>query len=204
MTLDELLHSRCSCRQFTAGTLPLAALASVLQAAYGVARQEAYGRLDFTTRTVPSGGALYPLELTLICRQVEGLASGVYHYLPGLHALECVKAVVVPAAFLTYLFMGQSQLTQAPVLGVLSAAFGRTMKKYGDRGYRYILLEAGHVMQNLNLACTSLGLGSCNIGGFFDDELAGLLGLPVAQEAVLYAVAIGMPAATGRQQQRDL
>jgi len=78
------------------------------------------------------------------------------------------------------------------------------MKKYGDRGYRYILLEAGHVMQNLNLACTSLGLGSCNIGGFFDDELAGLLGLPVAQEAVLYAVAIGMPAATGRQQQRDL
>lgn len=204
MALDEVLCSRCSCRQFTAAALPLAALASVLRAAYGVARQEAYGRLDFTTRTVPSGGALYPLELSLICRHVEGLASGIYHYLPGQHALEGVKAVAPPLPFLTYLFMGQAQLVAAPVLVVLSAAFGRTMKKYGDRGYRYILLEAGHAMQNLNLACTALGLGSCNIGGFFDEELAALLGLPVAHEGVLYAVAIGWPAAASRQQQRDL
>lgn len=204
MTLDEVLRSRCSCRQFTADALPLATLSSLLRAAYGVVRQEAYGPLDFATRTVPSGGALFPLELSLICRHVEGLASGIYHYLPSLHALECVKAVEVPPPFLTYLFMGQAQLTAAPLLVVLSAAFGRTMKKYGDRGYRYILLEAGHAMQNLNLASTVLGLGSCNIGGFFDDELAGLLGLPAAHEGVLYATAIGMPAAAGRQQQRDL
>ena len=78
----------------------------------------------------------------------------------------------------------------------LTAVVARSLHKYADRGYRLILLEAGHVGQNLNLACAALGCGSVNLGGFLDADLETLLGLDSAVEVPIYAVAIGRPAGT--------
>jgi SagB-type dehydrogenase family enzyme len=150
--------------------------------------------MELCERPVPSGGGLYPLELYLVVRAVDGLVPGVYHYVAAAHALERLRDVALPERFVTYLFMNQAYFAEAALVAVLTAMPERSLWRYGERGYRYLLLEAGHVGQNLNLAAAALGLGTCNAGGFFDDELAGLLRADVEREVPLYAVAVGHPA----------
>ena len=82
-------------------------------------------------------------------------------------------------------------LAQAAVCFVLTAIFQRTRWRYRERAYRYVLLEAGHLGQNLYLAASSIGLGACAVGAFLDDKLNDLLGLDGEQEAVLYIIAVG-------------
>ena len=188
--LDEALSGRVSCRRFLADAVPLETLSALLLAGYGVERRSGPVMQD---RPVPSGGGLYPLELTLLVRAVSGLDAGVYHYVPAAHGLELVRAVELPRAFLAYLFMGQPWVAEAALVCVISFAGGRSLPKYGDRGYRYALLEAGHVMQNLNLAASALGVGCVNLGGFYDDELATLAGIDIEHEIPLYCSALGLP-----------
>lgn len=73
----------------------------------------------------------------------------------------------------------------------ITAIFERSVFKYGDRGYRFIFLEAGHVAQNMNLVCAALGLGCVNIGGFFDREIDDLLDLDGITHSTLYMLALG-------------
>lgn len=202
--LDSLLERRCSCRIFADAPVALATIGAVLRDGYGILATDHDKRLEFPLRPVPSGGGLYPLELNLIARQIDGLAPGVYHYVAEHPGLELVAEAEYPKVLLDYLFMGQASLTAAPALLVLSAVWHRSMTKYGDRGYRYMLFEAGHVMQNINLSAASRGLGSCNIGGFFDVELGELIQLDRDTETPLYACAIGLPAEEGRMAQRDI
>lgn len=188
--LDEALLGRVSCRRFRVDAVPLAVLSALLSAGYG---SESRSGPVLQDRPVPSGGGLYPLELSLLVRAVDGLLPGVYHYVPAARGLELVRAVELPRAFITYLFMGQPWVAEAALVAVISFVGGRSLTKYGDRGYRYALLEAGHVMQNLNLAASALGLGCVNLGGFYDDELATLAGIDIEQEIPLYCSAIGVP-----------
>lgn len=188
--LEEALAARVSCRRFRAGAVPLEVLSALLSAGYGVGQRSGPTMQD---RPVPSGGGLYPLEVTLLVRAVDGLAAGVHHYVPAARGLELVRAVELPPAFLSYLFMGQPWVAEAALVCVISFAGGRSLTKYGDRGYRYALIEAGHVMQNLNLAASALDLGCVNLGGFYDDELATLAGIDIEHEIPLYCGAIGIP-----------
>jgi SagB-type dehydrogenase family enzyme len=87
--------------------------------------------------------------------------------------------------------LGQSLLERAGVCFILSAIFQRARWKYRERTYRYALLEAGHIGQNLYLAATSMGLGVCAIGAFLDDDLNELLGLDGEEEAAVYIIAVG-------------
>jgi SagB-type dehydrogenase family enzyme len=109
------------------------------------------------------------------------------------HALELLDTEPVPSARLTEIFMGQGYAGDAALVVVLTAVPARSLWKYADRGYRLILLEAGHVAQTLNLASAALGLGSVNLGGFLDMELGDLLGLDNELEVPLYAIAVGQP-----------
>lgn len=190
LPLAEALRARVSCRTFRPDALPLADLATVLRCGYGVEHRSGTVMQD---RPAPSGGGLYPLEISLLVRAVEGLEPGVYHYVPAVDGLEQVQQVALPRAFTTYLFMGQPWVADAAVVAVISFVGARSLTKYGDRGYRYALLEAGHTMQNLNLAVAALGLGAVNLGGFYDDELAVLCGIDIEHEVPLYASAIGHP-----------
>lgn len=199
-----LLARRCSCRVFRDQPIGLGALAGLLRCGYGVLGSDHAGRLEFVHRPVPSGGGLYPLEVSLIVRQVEGAEPGIYHYVAEYHGLECVARIDVPKPLLDHIFMGQAALTAAPVLIVLSAVWDRCLFKYGDRAYRYMLFEAGHVMQTLNLAALGHGLGSCNMGGFFDEELGKLLALDLNRETPLYACALGIPGSETKMGMRNL
>ncbi|MPZ73351.1 MAG: SagB/ThcOx family dehydrogenase [Nitriliruptorales bacterium] len=202
--LSELLKRRVSCRAFTSEALTLPAIATLLRSAYGVLGSSVGGDVALFDRAVPSAGGLYPLEVSLLVRAVDGLSSGVHHYVPGADGLEQLRRDPLPHQLISYLFMGQPWVAQAAVVVVLSGATGRTLVKYGDRGYRYLLLEAGHAAQNVVLTATALGLGAVCLGGFYDDELATLLLLDIEREIPLYAMAVGVPTTQDRMGQRAL
>lgn len=202
--VSEVLHERVSCRAFAETGLDLARLATMLRGSYAVGDRHSTAELELVERPNPSAGGLYPLELSVIVRDVDGLAPGVHHYVPAADGLELLREGPLPARWIEYLFMGQPWVAQAGVVVVLSAVTGRSLVKYRDRGYRYLLLEAGHVTQTLVLLATGLGLGAVNLGGFYDDELAGLLCIDPEREVPLYATALGVPAVTGRMARRAL
>jgi SagB-type dehydrogenase family enzyme len=190
-TLADTLALRRSRRAFDERPLALDALGTVLGAAYGVTGVLAGGGQDL--RSAPSGGALYPLELYVAARRVEGLEPALHHYDPLRHGLERLGGV--PLDLLPTLSPYPETLRASAALLVLSCVFWRSRFKYGDRAYRFALIEAGHVGQNIALAAAALGLATVPIGGFFDRRVDALLGVDGVHEAALYLFPLGHPAA---------
>jgi SagB-type dehydrogenase family enzyme len=182
--VEETIEARRSVRQYTGELLPLASLSGLLHAAQGVTAPRR------GLRAVPSAGATYPLELYAIVRHVDGLEPGIYHYVVQDHEMELVQAGDFGGA-VAQAGLHQGFLATANVCFVLSAVFQRTRRRYHERAYRYVLLEVGHAGQNLYLAATAMGLGSCAVGAFADDALNDLLGLDGEKEAALYIVSVG-------------
>jgi SagB-type dehydrogenase family enzyme len=201
--LGEAVGARLSCRRFAPSPLELDRVGTLLASAYGVQRTTRWGDGEFLERPVPSGGALYPLEVYLVAARVDGLALGVYHYAALGHLLERCGGTTPPPPDLARLFLGQPYAGDAAGVLVLTSIVERSLCKYQDRGYRYILFEAGHAAQNVNLAAAALGIGALNLGGFLDAELTELLGLEPEEEIPLYCIALGNPAAAGRNELRE-
>jgi SagB-type dehydrogenase family enzyme len=188
MPIGDALCRRRSLRTFAETPLSLAALAAVLRAGYGVTGTLQAGEAAQAVRAAPSGGALYPLELTVAARRVGGLEPGLYHFDPLDDALEQLRAGAVPIAAMTP--FAEAAAGAAAVL-VLSAVFWRSRFKYGLRGYRFVLLEAGHVAQNVLLAAAALELGAVPLGGFYDRRVDELLEANGVDESALYLICIG-------------
>lgn len=190
MPLAEALRGRASARGLERGTISLQDLATVLASGYGVARSGEEAGLPRSLRTAPSAGALYPLEVFLHAAGVEELPAGLYHYHPVRHELRVVaegdETATIAAA------LAQRDLAAGhTLLLLLTALFERTTIANGDRGYRYALLEAGHVAQNVSLAAAGLGLGCVCVGAFFDRAVDDLLGLDGVLHSTVYLIAIG-------------
>jgi len=184
LSLEEAVEARRSVRNFSGDPLSSEELSRLLHAAQSITEH----RWGF--RAAPSAGALYPIELYAVVHDVAGLESGIYHYAVQEHGLELLRTGDFRSAMVRA-GVGQAFLGQAGVCFVLSAIFQRTRWKYRERAYRYVLLEAGHIGQNLYLAATSMGLGACAVGAFFDDDLNSLMGLDGREEAVVYLLAAG-------------
>lgn len=184
LSLEEAIQTRRSIRDYASQPLALEELSRLLHAAQGLTDP----RQGF--RAAPSAGALYPIETYVVVHNVAGLEPGLYHYAVAGHALERLRAENLRGA-ITLAGIGQEMLGQAGVCFVLSAIFQRLRWKYHERTYRYALLEAGHVGQNLYLAATSMGLGACAVGAFLDDELNRLLDIDGQEEAALYIISVG-------------
>jgi SagB-type dehydrogenase family enzyme len=193
-SLQDCITARVSCRHFSEQPMNLSQLSTVANAAYGIKGRSYYDYYEFLERPVPSGGGLYPLELYFVVRNVEKIDPGVYHYAPLVHGLETIRRLEVPRQFLGEIFLWQPYVGEASVIVFYAAVLERSLWKYTDRGYRYILFESGHVAQNVNLVAESLGLGSLNLGGFFDDQVAALLDIDTDKEVPLYGTALGVPA----------
>ena len=181
-SLALAIEERRSARPTPDSALDLPALAALLAAMNGC-RPGKQGR-----RTIPSGGALYPLELYVVSLRIDDTPRGIYHFDPhgcrleqlrtGFEGLE--EALVDPS------FAAHS----AAILAV-TGVFWRARFKYGLRGYRFTLLEAGHSVQNGLLAASALGLAAIPLGGFYDARVEALLGVDGVHESVLYLVAVG-------------
>ncbi len=188
-SLDQTLKQRKSIRDFQARPISKDQLSYLLWASTGIQRIKA----GYEYRTVPSAGALYPIETYVIVNDVRNLDAGVYHYSIQAHQLEQLKQGnfrhdIAMAA------LGQGMCGAAAVVFVWSAVFARCKWKYGQRGYRYIYLEAGHIAENLALAAVSLNLGNCEVGALYDDHVNAILGIDGTDESVLCMAVVGAPA----------
>ncbi len=184
MSLEQALLKRRSVRGYRDEPLTLAELGQLLWAAQGITDLAGF-------RTAPSAGALYPMEVYAVVRSVTGLATGVYRYRPSEHALERT-ATGNCLVELSQAALGQAAVRDAAVVLVLAAVYERTTQKYGERGVRYVHMEAGHVSQNVYLQAVSLGLGTVAIGAFYDEEVKKVVGL-ADNEQPLYLMPIGRP-----------
>lgn len=161
-------------------------LAYILKCAYGL-RDDTGG----TGRTVPSGGKRYPLELYFISfKECDAMHSGIFHYSITEHALEPVVQTTFDEATIRSFAPKHEWLTKKAGMFVISAVFSRSTEKYGSRGYRYILLEAGHVAQNMLLAATERNMRMIPIGGVDEAHIESVIGLDEAIERVVYALYI--------------
>jgi SagB-type dehydrogenase family enzyme len=179
-TLERAVARRRSIREFAPRSMTMGELGQLLWAAQGVSDPSGL-------RTAPSAGALYPLELYAIVGASGDLEAGIYHYLPRRHGLELVAPGDFRAEFAAAALM-QPWTAQASLVLIVAAAFARTTAKYGERGRRYVAIEAGHAVQNVYLQAVALGLGATEVGAFRDDAVASLVGLPSGEEPVTSVV----------------
>lgn len=188
--LGQIFSSRRSCRCFSARPVDWALLESILTAAYGPTGSSGH----LTLLASPSAGARYPIEIYPLARNVIGTDPGLHHYDHLSQTMELlVRGDLTVALADGQLGPNKDLVESAAVTLILTAVFVRTTEKYGDRGYRYILLDAGHLGQNLWLAAAAAGLGCVTIGGFRDEMLNRLVGVDARHEACIYLVCLGWP-----------
>ena len=188
VALWHAISGRRSCRRFDEAPVSGHDLAGLLESGYGVTH--ALEEHALPLRAVPSGGALYPLELYVAAFRIEGLEPGLYHFDPLAPALAVVHDSLA-ADDVSSLSTYPEIIAGSAALMFIAAVFGRTRFKYGLRGYRFALLEAGHVAQNVLLAATAFGLGAVPLGGYYDRLTDEFLGLDGVNESTLYTVAVG-------------
>lgn len=186
LSTEEAIVRRRSTRAYSGAPLTLPELSRLLFCMGGLSSD----RWGHGLRTAPSSGALYPIEIYAVAHQVEGLTPGLYHYGVQQHRLEQLKAGDLREAVVRQGLM-QQFLGEANLVFFLTVIFQRMRWKYQDRTYRYGLIEAGHLGQNLYLAATSMGLGACGVGAFMDDEINRMLGVDGIEEAAIYMLAVG-------------
>ncbi len=176
ISLEQAITRRRSRRKFILKDLTLEQIGQLCWAAQG---QQAHSRY----RTTPSAGATYPLELLVVIR------NGLFQYLPAKHSLDKLsdqdlRADLASAAW------EQKFIADAPLTLVFTAQFSRTTGHYGQRGIRYVYMEAGHAAQNVHLQAEALGLGSVAVGAFDDTSVSKVLSLSDNLEPV-YMVVVG-------------
>jgi len=181
------LLERTSIREYGQGELTMAEVSQLLWASQGITRE----RGEWQFRTAPSAGGLYPIETYLTANRVEGLAGGLYHYEVRTHRLAFLREDPLIGMALTRAAMGQTMCQRAAIALIWTAVVARSARKYGERAYRYIYMDAGHVAENVYLAAAAMDLACCVIGAFFDDEVNAVLELDGHEELSIYMATLG-------------
>ncbi|OUZ10751.1 SagB/ThcOx family dehydrogenase [Bacillus pumilus] len=169
ISLDDVIKRRRSADYFSGGSVSLEQLSTVLQKSYGLVE-----RKEGPRRPIPSGGALYPLDLFIVANKVDSLDKGVYHFDPYRKGLT--KMGDYSEKEFEKIMLQEESVQDFAFAVVISANFWRSRFKYGHRSYRFVFMEAGHVMQNMILLSTAQKINSRPFGGFIDDELMELIG----------------------------
>ncbi len=181
ISIEEALKNRRSMRSFNKESLCIEEISQLLWAAQGIT-DTLHG---FEFRAAPSAGALYPLEIYAVVEE------GIYRYIPEEHKLVLIRK----GDFRTKLSnaaLSQPVIASAPVDFVITALYARTTKKYGERGIRYVHIEAGHVAENIQLQAVGLGLGSVPIGAFYDEKVRSVIDC-TEEESPIYIIPVGKP-----------
>jgi SagB-type dehydrogenase family enzyme len=172
-------------REFTDRPITQEHLSQLLWSSQGVTGQANH------KRTPPSAGGLHPLETYVVIGNVDSLNQGIYRYTPGAHTLAMVSDIDVRLD-LGRAAVNQTWLADASAVFVFSAVYERTTRKYGERGLRYVHMDAGFAAENLHLQAVALGLGTVVIGAFIDDEVHRVMQLNPDEQPLLI-LPIGWP-----------
>jgi SagB-type dehydrogenase family enzyme len=170
------LRRRRSVREYGGGPLSLSDASQILWSAQGLTGADG-------ERTAPSAGALYPLEVYLVAGNLEGLEPGIYKYRPRRH--EIVRrsegdrrAALAAAAY------GQDWMANSPAILAIAAVLRRTAGRYGERAERYVVMEVGHVAENIGLQAVALDLGTVVVGAFDDDNVGTVVGIAPGEKVL--------------------
>jgi SagB-type dehydrogenase family enzyme len=186
--LESAIGSRESRRKYTGEPLSLEELSFLLWATQGLRQQ-----LDAGTalRTVPSAGARHALETYLCVFAVEGLEPGFYRYLPVEHQLLLEFKEKRAAGKLAAAALQQSFVAQSAVTFIWTAIPYRMEWRYGAAAHKVIAMDAGHVCQNLYLACEAIGAGTCAVGAYHQQAMDELLRVDGEDEFTVYLAPVG-------------
>lgn len=184
-SVEESIAGRRSVRSYSEGPLILKEISQLLWAAQGITRNTAGDKC----RAIPSAGATYPLKVYLVAGEVEGLEAGFYCYQPRQHFLSLIRQGDLRQE-LSQAAPRQSMIMEAPGNLIITAIYEKTTARYGERGFRYVHMEVGHLGENIHLQCESLGLGTVVIGAFNDRAVKEVLGLEM-DETPLYIMPAG-------------
>lgn len=193
-SVSECFTERRSIQRFRQQALTQAQLSNILHGAMRSTRRETLaGGYGYTLdkRTYASGGGLYPVEVYPLILNVEGMESCVTHYNQRTHELNIISSLDRHDA-LTALNDVDERLANAGVVFILTSVMERTTIKYGQRGYRFALLEAGEIGQNLSVCAVGENTGTLPWGGYYDDRIGDLLGIDNVSEIVVHCLSLGI------------
>ncbi len=185
--LLEVIDARLSERSFGSIALPEAYIGSLLWAAYGKRTKGG----EVCNRVVPSAGATYPLSVYLLALFVEGVSCGFHRYQPDSNSLVFLPQIIIPSRVNDWFRTTHIDYTKAAAIVFIVGNWQGICPKYGARGYRYLLLEAGHMAQNVCLLATALGVSHVPVGGFVDDAVNTAFDLDTEKEGTVYSVVLG-------------
>jgi SagB-type dehydrogenase family enzyme len=185
LPLAEAIRRRQSRRKYTAEPLSLEEVSFLLYATQGVRLR----RDNYSFRTVPSAGARHSLETYLFAARVSGVDPGLYRYLPFADRLCLLASRPGLAEAMDEALMGQ--LWKSAAVFVWTSIPYRMEWRYTTVAHKVIALDAGHVCQNLYLACESIGCGACAIGAYDQEKMDSLLGVDGEDELAVYAAVVG-------------
>jgi SagB-type dehydrogenase family enzyme len=189
VSLVEAIRNRESRRKYTSESLKLAELSFLLWATQGIRSVDK--NKVWTKRTVPSGGARHPFETYMIINRVEGIEPGVYRYLPIEHKLLLVDGNKPIKMKISEACWGQGFVGESAVVFVWAAIPYRTEWRYSVVAYKDIAVEAGHICQNLYLACEEIGAGACAILAYEQKAMDALIGVGGEDEFTVYLASVG-------------
>jgi len=188
VSVEKAIASRKSRRHYSKETLNLEELSFLLWATQGMRDKRA---VKYNFRTVPSAGCRHALESYVAIFRVEGLSKAIYHYLPESHQLveyvECenLEKLISRATF------GQTFVGKSAVTFIWTTIPERMEWRYGKASYKVIALDAGHVCQNLYLACEAIGAGTCAVAAYDQEFIDNVLELDTESEFVIYMASVG-------------
>lgn len=200
MSLEEAIRQRRTRRYYTGDPLELSEIAALLRNAAGITGAADVEKSDgahvrYWYRAVPSGGGLYPVEVQFVASHVRNLRRGVYRYSSRRDQLVRTGEEDEADALLASISTNEDDLNPASAAGVfcLVGQPWRSMRKYGPRGLRFVLHEAGAMAEHLHLSGTSLGVGTADYSSFFDDDANDALGCDGLSRTVVHMILVGVP-----------
>ena len=200
VNVGDVLCARRSIREFGKKSISLADLSKILYYTNGITGHLRYKvqlkdiemEVNLPLRSCPSGGALYPIDIYAATLNVENIKPGIYFYDVETHSLVLMNKNVneLISAFVPFP-QELNEIKNAGLVLLFVANFFKTKAKYGERGYRYVLQESGHLAQNAYIVSAALKLATVAVDGFYDDEINGILGIDGVEESVVYTVVVG-------------
>lgn len=201
--VDRVIQHRRSIRKWADIPVPLEYLATLLYHGNGITGElritgmasEFFAPLRAQLRAAPSGGALYPITLYVIAQNMKDLNPGLYYYNPPRHCLVTVKDGLNVEELRRCFSVSEDTLNvrEAAFIIVMVANLWKTLRKYGNRGLRYIFIEAGEIGENIHLAATGLRLGTVDVAGYYDPDMEEFLGIDGITEHVVITILGGVP-----------
>ncbi len=188
ITLQSAINNRQSRRQFKGESISLTELSFLLWATQGIRQSIDYGN---AFRTVPSAGARHALETYLAVLNLDNLGAGFYRYLPVSHSILVERLDGLAGKQIKQATFQQDWMAAAAVVFIWTTIPNRMEWRYGLAAHRVILLDAGHVCQNLYLACEAIGAGTCAVAAYDQEQMDQVLGVDGDDEFVIYTAAVG-------------